>query len=129
MFTRDNAPVFDPAALDRLRFPVGAGQVPLVVTTLRLFIETTPKLANDVVRGLRDSNIEVVRMAAHTLKSNSAIVGAEALAQMAKELEEKARDGKLEIAAASRFEKLYSESVAVLVGVLASESRKAGVGG
>ncbi|WP_085317067.1 Hpt domain-containing protein [Derxia lacustris] len=127
MLSRDNPPVFDPAALDRLRIPVGSGQVPLVVTTLRLFIETTPKLANDVVRGLREGEVELVRIAAHTLKSNSAIVGAEALAQLAREIEEKARDGKLEAAAGSRFERLYAESVAKLVGALADESRKAGI--
>ncbi|WP_028311891.1 Hpt domain-containing protein [Derxia gummosa] len=128
MLSRDNPPVFDPAALDRLRIPVGAGQVPLVVTTLRLFIETTPKLANDVIRGLRDGDVDTTRLAAHTLKSNSAIVGAEALAALARDIELKARDGKLESAVASRFEKLYAESVAKLVGALADESRKAGIG-
>ncbi len=60
------------------------------------FLEEGAQLVADLEKGLADHDTDIFRRAAHSLKSNGATFGAMKLSDLAKELEEKARQGQLE---------------------------------
>ena len=60
------------------------------------FLEEGAQLVADLEKGLADHDTDIFRRAAHSLKSNAATVGAMKLSDLAKKLEEKARQGQLE---------------------------------
>ena len=78
----------DPAALDGLR-EIGGDQ--LVTDLVATFLADAPLL----LAALRGRNVDEVRRAAHTLKSNGATFGATCLSELARELEELAKTGDL----------------------------------
>ena len=80
------------AKLDELRRP---GSESLAVKTLKLFAESGARLVNDMRTGAAHNDQDAIRRAAHTMKSSSAIVGALALAQVARTLEMRASAGQL----------------------------------
>ena len=85
---REANPTLDPAALEGLREIGGDTFVDELVDT---FLADAPPL----VAALHGSDAREVRRAAHTLKSNAATFGAEALAEICAELEQQAQDGDL----------------------------------
>jgi HPt (histidine-containing phosphotransfer) domain-containing protein len=60
------------------------------------FLEDSPQLLAELKRASAANDLDALRRAAHTLKSNSANFGAMNLSHQAKELEQMARDGKLD---------------------------------
>jgi HPt (histidine-containing phosphotransfer) domain-containing protein len=75
------------------------------------YLEDSPHQIAELHRSLSLHNNENFRRAAHTLKSNSANFGASSLAEMAKELEDMAREDNLEGATEklSAFEAAYAQ--------------------
>jgi len=59
------------------------------------YLEETPKLLARLEAAMRAGDADGVRLAAHTLKSSSADFGALALADLARDLEAKARAGSM----------------------------------
>jgi HPt (histidine-containing phosphotransfer) domain-containing protein len=59
-----------------------------------MYLKTTPKLLQDMQAASLNRDQNALRLAAHTLKSSSAIVGAMALSDLAKHLEQAARERK-----------------------------------
>ena len=78
----------DPAALEQLHELGGDEFVADLVAT---FIADAPPL----LAALRGSDVDEVRRAAHTLKSNGATFGATRFAELCRELEEQAKAGDL----------------------------------
>jgi HPt (histidine-containing phosphotransfer) domain-containing protein len=78
----------DPAALDELRELGGDDFVADLVAT---FLADAPPL----LAALHGSEVDEVRRAAHTLKSNGATFGATCLSELCRELEEQAKAGDL----------------------------------
>ncbi len=64
-----------------------------------MYLADSPDLIAQMRRGLAEGNCELVRRAAHTLKSNSASLGALRLTGAARALEMTAKTGSLEGAA------------------------------
>jgi signal transduction histidine kinase/CheY-like chemotaxis protein/HPt (histidine-containing phosphotransfer) domain-containing protein len=89
-------PIFDPAALQRLRGTLGKQADAMLPGLMDSFLKDAPKLIADAQRNLEQGQADDLRRAAHTLKSGSATFGAMALSALARELEYKARDGALE---------------------------------
>jgi signal transduction histidine kinase/DNA-binding response OmpR family regulator len=89
---------FDPTALDRLREMTNEA---FVAEALGDFLEDAPGFLEAIRRDLSAGQVDEVRRAAHTLKSNSATVGAAVLSTAAGELEALARTGRLDDPAAS----------------------------
>jgi PAS domain S-box-containing protein len=89
-------PVFDPAALQRLRGTLGKQADVMLPGLMDSFFKDAPKLIADAQYSLEKGQATDLRRAAHTLKSGSATFGAMALSALARELEYKARDGALE---------------------------------
>ena len=89
----------------------------MLVELLDSFLEDSPELIRQMQAGLAAGDVEGVRRAAHSLKSNSASFGGSRLANVARELEMIAKGGRLE-GAESRLavvEAEYAELSARLV--------------
>lgn len=86
--------LLDLSVLNSLQMLAPGTQETLAQKTIRLYLETSPKLLEDLRLAAESQNQSALRLAAHTLKSSSAIIGAVALSQKAKVLEQMAREGK-----------------------------------
>jgi HPt (histidine-containing phosphotransfer) domain-containing protein len=78
----------DPAALEQLR-ELGGDE--FVADLAATFLDEAPPL----LAALHDSDVDEVRRAAHTLKSNGATFGATTFSTLCRELEEQAKIGDL----------------------------------
>ncbi len=67
----------------------------LLVELLGAYLDDSPQLLEQIRTGLASGDIDVVRRAAHSLKSNSASFGANGLAESSRDLEFLARGGTL----------------------------------
>jgi len=86
----------DMATLEELQATTDAEFVAEIVDA---FCEDTPRHIAELRESLAKQDLDTFRRAAHSIKSSSKIVGALNLASQAAELEQMARDGKLEDAA------------------------------
>jgi HPt (histidine-containing phosphotransfer) domain-containing protein len=78
--------VIDVEVLDELERSVGDDRQ-FVRELVETYLDDTPKLIANIRSGIADGDVERTNRAAHTLKSNSASVGAMGLSAMARELE------------------------------------------
>jgi len=78
-----------------------------------VFLKDSPGLINEMRSGLAAGDVESVRRAAHSLKSNSASFGANRLAAVSRELETMAKSGSLE-GAESKLSEVEAEYVKLL---------------
>jgi PAS domain S-box-containing protein len=83
----------DGVALESLRELGGDDFLSEVIDT---FLADAPALVATLHRGLEEADAAEVRRAAHTLKSNGAILGATEFAELCRTLEQQAKDGRLE---------------------------------
>jgi len=86
-------PVIDRTVYNDLRETVGEDFFQELVDT---FLIDTTALVNDLGAALGKNETDIVRRTAHSLKSNSATLGAARLSQLAKEMEFMAKDGEFE---------------------------------
>ena len=84
-------PVLNASVLDDLREVLGS-EVDKIIT---LYLEDAPRLIAQLERAVVGNDPIALRVAAHTLKSSSANVGATTLSEAARDLEHGARDGTL----------------------------------
>jgi HPt (histidine-containing phosphotransfer) domain-containing protein len=89
-----NGPV-DTEVLQRLSESMGGDQE-FVAELVEQFIADTPGLVSAARAGLESGDVDEVRRAAHTLKSNAATFGAHELAERSRRLEEEAKTGAIE---------------------------------
>jgi len=113
---RDSGDVLDPAALAQLRET--AGDASLLRELIDAFLQNAPRLLGE----LSGDEAEVVRRAAHTLRSNASTFGATALAGLCQRLEDRARAGELDGAGelARQIESEYEHAAAALGAVRAA---------
>ena len=79
-----------------------------LIELLDAYLSDSPQLIEQMRSGLAAGNVELVRRAAHTLKSNSASFGGSRLANVSRELEMIAKGGTLE-GAATRLAEVEAE--------------------
>jgi two-component system, sensor histidine kinase and response regulator len=79
---------------------------------VRTYLRDTPALIIAMRDGIRDGDANGLRLAAHTIKSSSANMGAAQVAALAKELESIGRAGRTE-GASPLLDKLFAEYVRV----------------
>ena len=84
-------PVISSSVLDELRDVLGS-EVDKIIAA---YLEDTPRLIAQLERAVVGNDPIALRVAAHTLKSSSANVGATTLSEAARDLEHGARDGTL----------------------------------
>jgi len=93
--------LLDDAALKAIRELDPDNAAGLLAQVVALYLEASPPLITQIEAGLASGDAPSVRMAAHTLKSSSANVGARQLARLCSTLEQAARAGSLPGAAAA----------------------------
>ena len=81
----------DVKALDELRALQQETGTDLIKQLLQSYLSTTPGLVEQIRNGYATGDAKAVFMAAHSLKSSSAYVGAAVLSDLAKRLEEHGR--------------------------------------
>jgi PAS domain S-box-containing protein len=113
-----SATVLDPAALASLREMVG-GEPEFLAELIDTFLADAPQLLADMRGAVEGQDPAGLRLAAHSLKSNSADFGATALSGLCKELEMMGKagrlDGAMEKVAQAKLE--YEQVKAALVTV------------
>jgi HPt (histidine-containing phosphotransfer) domain-containing protein len=88
-------PIFDASVLEQLQLKLPGSQETLAQKTVHMYLKTTPKLLQDMSNAVEMQDQNHLRLTAHTLKSSSAIVGAVALSELAKQLELALREQKI----------------------------------
>ena len=115
-------PVLDPAALQKLDARKKYRNRGLVKRVVRLYLEQTPKLLDELAQAIRQSDPEAQASVAHTLKSSSMTVGATTLADICREIEETSRNGQVGVGVIDELMRQYSAVAKELQSTLASEN-------
>jgi PAS domain S-box-containing protein len=87
--------ILDPTALKRVKDTLGKQANAMFPVLLQGFFDDAVRLLSEARQARQQNNPEELRRAAHTLKSSSATFGAMALSNVARELENLARNGDL----------------------------------
>jgi len=126
----DNAPAGGP--LDRTVLETLAAVTPndpgsLVKKVIDLYLEHAPGLVEDIRQALDSGDFDAARNAAHSLKSSSANVGAIQLSAQCKELEDAAREGKVDApdTAAATIDKEFTAVCGALQSELSERTKGA----
>jgi len=85
--------LIDKEAWERMKSMTGPA---FLAELIDVFLKDSPGLINEMRSGLAAGDVESVRRAAHSLKSNSAIFGANRLTGVSRELEMIVKSGSLE---------------------------------
>jgi signal transduction histidine kinase/CheY-like chemotaxis protein len=106
----------DPKALDNIRTLQRDGAPDILNKAISIYLKESPKFLKALRDAIPAGNAEAIRKAAHSWKSNSASMGAVALADMCKELEAMGRENSTDKASPllSRIEAEYDRVQAVL---------------
>lgn len=86
----------DPRALDQLRLTLGSQADRMLPSLIEQFYRDVDRLLRQARQALEQGQVEDLRIASHSLKSTSATFGAMRLSAVAREVESKAREGKLD---------------------------------
>lgn len=85
----------DESALDAIRSLQRPGKPDILARIVNMYMEKSPELIAAIQEGVAANDCDKVKMAAHTLKSSSAYVGASALAEVCSQVESKASNDQL----------------------------------
>ncbi|MBD2100554.1 PAS domain S-box protein [Leptolyngbya sp. FACHB-261] len=99
-------------ALEAIREMAGDSCTEFLVEVIDCYLEDAPKLLQDIRAGIAQENVAALRLAAHTLKSTSAALGATAMAQLCQKLES-IGDGSISAGAIEQVGQLEAEYVRV----------------
>jgi HPt (histidine-containing phosphotransfer) domain-containing protein len=117
-----SVPVINPEAIQALRELSPDGDEEFLRELITIYLTDTPKQLAQLDEALARQDATVVARAAHTIKGSSGNFGAEALAEIAKEIEALGKANNLPAAAAllpefrSRFEKVAAALQQLLAG-------------
>jgi two-component system, sensor histidine kinase and response regulator len=117
------AAVIENAALDTIRALQKADSPSLLGTVINRYADDSPRLLEAMHQALSDDNPAGLRLAAHSLKSSSAYLGARNLVELCQEMESLGRDqvsaGAAQLLA--RIESEYAAAHQVLAGIRVAE--------
>ena len=85
----------DESALDAIRSLQRTGKPDILARIVNMYMEKSPELISAIREGAAANDCDKVKMAAHTLKSSSAYVGASAMAEACSRVEAKASNDQL----------------------------------
>lgn len=113
-------PILDPAAIEEIRSLDDSDCDVLVNEVVKAYLDSSPALIEQLRQGMTQCDAAKVRIAAHTLKSSSANVGAARLQELCRGTEHAARDGDLSggADAVACVERCYHQTSAALADML-----------
>jgi len=106
----------DRSVLANLRELQEEGEPDIVAEVGGLFVKHAPEKISAIVQAVEKGNAKGLQIAAHSLKSSSAYVGAMHLSAMSKELEQMGRSGTME-GVKDKTEKLRAEYERVMAAL------------
>jgi HPt (histidine-containing phosphotransfer) domain-containing protein len=112
----DSCDVIDRSVLASLRELQDVGDPDIIAEVGGLFIKHSPDKVNAIMQSLKSGDAKGLHMAAHSLKSSSAYVGAMRLSALAKELELMGRSNSLQ-GAAELAQRLKTEFTLVMAAL------------
>jgi len=112
----DSCEAIDRSVLASLRELQEEGEPDIIAEVSGLFIKHAPEKISAIVQAVERGDAKGLQMAAHSLKSSSAYVGAMHLSAMSKELEQMGRTGVIE-GVKDKAEMLKEEYVRVLAAL------------
>jgi len=89
--------VLDPAVVDSLRQLTPPGEPDVLAEILTVFLAEVPRRIDRLTTAWRAGDVADVQRAAHSLKGSSGNIGADALFEVCKQIDERARAGELRI--------------------------------
>jgi HPt (histidine-containing phosphotransfer) domain-containing protein len=116
--------VIDRSVLASLRELQDEGDPNIVAEVGGLFIKHSPEKVNAIMRSVESGDAKGLHIAAHSLKSSSAYVGALRLSALARELELMGRSNSLE-GAYELAQRLKTEFMQVMIALEAEIKREA----
>lgn len=108
-----NGPVLNPKQLDQIRSLNASGGKELVQKILHAFLESADENINQLKEAILKGDTESLQRSAHMLKSSSANIGAESLAEIFKQLEAAGQSGELNAAKIlqNKMQQLYQRII------------------
>ena len=91
--------VLDPAVVESLRQLTPPGEPDVLVEILNVFLTEVPRRIDRLKAAWREGNAVEVQRTAHSLKGSSGNVGADALFEVCRQIDERAKAGELRIEA------------------------------
>jgi signal transduction histidine kinase/DNA-binding response OmpR family regulator len=91
----NTVPILDMTSLDNIRMLKRPGKESPVIKYIRMYFSRTPELLEEMQQTLEAGDLETFYRAAHSLKSNSAVLGAMKVAELSKKIEFMAKDNRL----------------------------------
>jgi len=88
----EETPIFDPEQLKNFEVPGKPGDNSFLKRMLSLYLARVPELLAEIRQAASEARLEDLHRAAHSLKSNCAMVGAMRMAEVARQLEFAAAD-------------------------------------
>jgi HPt (histidine-containing phosphotransfer) domain-containing protein len=88
--------LIDYTVLDNMQAQLGGGDATIVVEFIDMFLHETPALVAEIVNATAQTEAALIERAAHTLKSNAGIVGANTLMERCRQLEELAHQREIQ---------------------------------
>ncbi len=119
----DSCKAIDRSVLASLRELQEEGEPDIVAEVGGLFVKHAPEKISAIVQAVEKGDAKGLQIAAHSLKSSSAYVGAMHLSAMSKELEQMGRSGALE-GAKEKTKRLKAEYERAMIA-LENEIKKA----
>lgn len=95
----DPPAMFDPDRLEHLRSMAGDEGDSLVREVVRLFLDTAPEQLNEMHSQFQAGDLDATARIAHRIKSSSAAIGVDSLAQLCSAIEQSIRQGNQQKAA------------------------------
>jgi HPt (histidine-containing phosphotransfer) domain-containing protein len=89
--------VLDPAVVDTLRQLTPPGEPDVLAEILTVFLTEVPRRIDRLTTAWRAGDAAEVQRAAHSLKGSSGNIGADALFEVCKQIDERAKAGELRI--------------------------------
>lgn len=86
---------FDEKAVDAIKALQRPGSPDILGRIVTIYLDKTPELISEIKSGVAANDATTVKMAAHSLKSSSAYLGATGLADQCNQLEAKASNDDL----------------------------------
>jgi HPt (histidine-containing phosphotransfer) domain-containing protein len=112
----DSCEAIDRSVLASLRELQEEGEPDIIAEVSGLFVKHAPEKISAIVQAVERGDAKGLQMAAHSLKSSSAYVGAMHLSAMSKELEQMGRSGAME-GVKDKAEMLKEEYMRVLAAL------------
>jgi len=115
----------DPAILNDLVMMGGDSAAELMVDLIDSYVELAPQLLTDIQTGIEQENYELFARAAHSLKSSSASLGANYLAELCQGLEHGGRSQTLDTIP-ELWTRTYAEYERVITAMVEERQKYAG---